>query len=68
MSLKDDNQQNIQIELGGTGRFPITARGSGRDGRPIKRWPRRSSMSPKATAGALILIWRNFSIESITTN
>src|SRR5258708_5216128 len=23
---------------------------------------------PKATAGALILIWRNFSIESITTN
>src|SRR5918911_22188 len=31
-------------------------------------WHRRSSISPKATAGALISIWRNFSIESITTN
>ena len=29
---------------------------------------RRSSISPKATAGALILIQRNSSIESITTN
>ena len=25
-------------------------------------------IAPKATAGALILIWRNFSIGSITTN
>jgi len=39
-----------------------------RDGRLIRRWPRRSSTSPKVTAGALILIWRNSSIESITTN
>src|SRR6516164_1797535 len=53
---------------GGTGRFPITAMGSGRGGRLIKQWHRRSSISPQATAGALILIWRNFSIESITTN
>jgi hypothetical protein len=45
-----------------------TAMGSGRGGRLIRRWHRRSSISPKATAGALILIWRNFSIESITTN
>ena len=51
-----------------TGRFPITATGSGRDGLLIRRWLRRSSISPKATAGALILIWRNSSIESITTN
>jgi len=50
------------------GRFPITATGSGRGGRLIKRWHRRSSISLQATAGALILIWRNFSIESITTN
>ena len=48
--------------------FPIIATGSGRDGRLIKRWHRRSSTSPKATAGALILIWRNSSIGSITTN
>ena len=53
---------------GGTGRFPITATVFGRDGRLIKRWQRRRSISLKATAGALILIWRNFSIESITTN
>src|ERR1017187_6365720 len=37
----------------GTGRFPITAAGSGRDGRLSKRWHRRSSISPKVTAGAL---------------
>ena len=37
-------------------------------GRLNRRWHRRSSISPKATAGALILIWRNSSIESITTN
>jgi len=42
--------------------------GSGRDGRLIKRWHRRSNTSPKVTAGALISIWRNSSIESITTN
>ena len=35
---------------GGTGRFPNTAMGSGRDGRLIKRWHRRSSTSPKPTA------------------
>ena len=52
----------------GTGRSPNTATGSGRDGRLIRRWHRRSSISPKATAGALISIWRNSSIESITTN
>jgi RNA-directed DNA polymerase len=44
------------------------ATGSGRDGRLSRQWRRRSSISPKATAGALILIWRSFSIESITTN
>ena len=33
-----------------------------------RRWLRRSSISPTATAGALISIWRNSSIESITTN
>jgi Retron-type reverse transcriptase len=48
--------------------FSDTATGSGRDGRLIKRWHRRSSTSPKATAGALISTWRNSSIESITTN
>jgi RNA-directed DNA polymerase len=31
------------------------------DGRLIKRWTRRSSTSPKVTAGWWILIWRNFS-------
>ena len=44
------------------------ATGFGRDGRLIRQWHRRSSISPKATAGASILIWRNSSIESITTN
>src|ERR1035441_4222592 len=44
-----------------------TAMGSGRDGRLSKRWHRRSSTSPKVTAGALISIWRNSSIGSITT-
>jgi len=39
-----------------------------RDGRLIRRWPRRSSTSPKVTAGAWILIWRNSSIELTTTN
>ena len=53
---------------GGTGRFPITVTGSGQSGRLIKQWHGRSSTSPKVTAGALILIWRNSSIESITTN
>jgi RNA-directed DNA polymerase len=42
--------------------------GSGLDGRPIKRWHRRSSILPKAAAGALISIWSNSSIESITIN
>ena len=37
--------------------------GSDRDGRLSKRWHRRSSTSPKVTAGALISTWRNFSIE-----
>src|SRR5215469_11010149 len=36
---------------GGTRRFPTTATGSDRDGRPIKRWPRRRSTLPQATAG-----------------
>ena len=53
---------------GGTGRSLITAMGSGRGGPLIRRWQRRSSTSPKATAGALTLIWRSSSIESITTN
>ena len=48
--------------------FSITATGSGRDGRLIKRWHKRSSISPKVTAGAWILIWRNSSIEFRTTN
>ena len=48
---------------GGTGRSPITATGSGRDVRLIRQWHRRSGTSPKVTAGALILIWRNSSIE-----
>ena len=48
--------------------FPITAMGSDRGGRLIKQWHRRSSISPKATAGWWILIWRNSWIESITTN
>ena len=56
------------LQRGGTGRFPITATVFDRDGRLIRRWPKRSSTSPKVTAGALILIWRNSSIESITTN
>src|SRR6266851_2773721 len=37
-------------------------------GRPSRRWRRRSGISPKATAGALISIWRSFLIESTTTN
>jgi RNA-directed DNA polymerase len=48
--------------------FSDHSTGSGRDGRLIRQWRRRSSISSKATAGALILIWRNSSIESITTN
>src|SRR2546422_289097 len=36
----------------GTRRFPSTATGSGRGGRLIKQWPRRSSTSLKVTAGA----------------
>src|SRR5665647_159322 len=39
-----------------------------RGGVPNRRWPRRSDISPKVMAGALILIWRSSSIESITTN
>jgi len=34
----------------------------------LKQAPRRSSISPKATAGWWTSTWRNFSIESITTN
>ena len=33
-----------------------------------RRWHKRSSTSPKVTAGALILIWRNSSIGFRTTN
>src|ERR1700688_3445288 len=39
-----------------------------RDGRLIRRWQRRRSISPKATSGVLTSIWRSFSIESTTTN
>ena len=53
---------------GGIGRSPNTATVFGRGGPLIRQWHRRSSISPKATAGASILTWRNFSIESITTN
>jgi RNA-directed DNA polymerase len=52
----------------GMGHFPITATGSDQGGRPIKQWLRRSGISLRVTAGALISIWRNSSIESITTN
>jgi RNA-directed DNA polymerase len=58
--------QVLQRQWDGT--FPNTATGSDQDGRPIKQWRRRSNISPKATAGALTWIWRNSSIESITTN
>ena len=58
--------QVLQRKWDGT--FSEHSYGSGRDGRLIRRWHRRSSISPKATAGALISIWRNSSIESITTN
>ena len=44
------------------------ATGFDRGGRLIKRWHRRSSISPMATAGVLISTWSSFSIESITTN
>ena len=56
------------LQRRGTGHFPITATVFGRDGRLIRRWPRRNNTSPKVTAGALILIWRNSSIELTTTN
>jgi len=42
--------------------------GFARNARRIRRWPRRSSISPTATAGWLILIWKSFSIESTTTS
>ena len=48
--------------------FPITVMVFGRDGRLIRQWPRRSSTSLEAAAGWWILIWKNSSIESITTN
>src|SRR5437773_1673503 len=44
---------------------PDVFRSQLRDGRLIKRWCRRSSTSPKATAGAWILIWRNSWIRFI---
>jgi len=53
---------------GGTRRFPSTAMAFGRDARLIKQWRRRSDISPQATTGRLIWIWRNFSTESIMTN
>ena len=56
------------LQGGGTGRFPITATASGRDARRIRRWRRRSSTSPKATAGWWTSIWRNSSTGSTTTN
>jgi RNA-directed DNA polymerase len=34
----------------------------------IRRWPKRSSMSPAVIAGWWISIWRSFSIESTTTS
>src|ERR1019366_1228197 len=40
----------------GTGRFPNTATGFGRDGRLNKQWRRRSSISSKAAAGWWISI------------
>ena len=52
----------------GTGRFPNTVTGFVRSARRIRRWLRHSSMSPQATAGWWILIWKSFSIGSITTN
>ena len=52
----------------GTRRFPNTATVFERGGRPSRQWHRRSSISPKAAAGAWILIGRSFSIESTTTN
>ena len=39
-----------------------------RDDRRIRLLRRHSGILPKATAGWLISIWRNFSIESIMTN
>ncbi len=44
---------------GGTRSFPITATVFDRGGRLIRQWHRRSSISPKAAAGALISTWRN---------
>ena len=52
----------------GTGRFLITATGFGPGVRRIRRWQRRSSTLLPVTAGWWILISRNFSIGSITTN
>ena len=49
-------------------RFADVPRRSNDSGQLIGQWHRRSDISRKATAGVLILIWRSFSIESITTN
>ena len=126
MSLKDDKQQNIQLELDFSSALTGEAREAGReetessgtasgpespastnrlmeevcerenlkealrqvkankgsagvDGitvggitdylkQLIRRWHRRSSISLKVTAGALISTWRNSSIEFRTTN
>jgi serine/threonine protein kinase len=61
---RDIKPANIMVTRDG---LPITAMGSGRDGRLIRRWHRRSCILPRVTAGALISIWRNSSIGSITT-
>src|SRR5215470_8675889 len=52
----------------GTRRSPNTATVFDRDARPIKRWHRRRRILPKVTAGWSTSTWKNFSIESITTN
>ena len=67
--LVDSFSRQFEFSNGnGTQRFLNTATGSDLDGRPIKRWQRRSSILPKAEAGALTSIWKNSSIGSITTN
>jgi RNA-directed DNA polymerase len=48
--------------------FPITATGFGPGARRIRRWSRRSSTSPQATAGWWTWTWRSSSTGSTTTN
>ena len=47
----------------GPGRSPNTVTGFVRNARRIRRWPRRSSISPRATAGWWTSIWKSFLIE-----